>query len=130
MKIMKPERLATHSDARGFVFEPLRPQELPRQQNTHLVISEPGVVRGNHYHLRGTETLAVMGPALVRIRAGSALSDITVPPDRVYRFVFPPKVSHAMKNLSDRANILVAFNTVAHDPERPDVEPDILIADK
>ena len=119
--------LAAHSDDRGVVFEPIAEDCLAHQQNAHVVISRPGAVRGNHYHIRGTETMAVTGPAEVRIREDNVTRDIKVPPENIYRFIIPPKVSHAMKNTGDQPNILVAFNTLAHDPHNPDVVSDILI---
>jgi dTDP-4-dehydrorhamnose 3,5-epimerase-like enzyme len=47
--------LKVHVDARGAVFEPLEPALLSGWRNVHTVISEPGAIRGNHRHLRGTE---------------------------------------------------------------------------
>jgi UDP-2-acetamido-2,6-beta-L-arabino-hexul-4-ose reductase len=44
---------------------------LSTKKNAHIVISGPGVIRGNHYHKKGEETMAVMGPALVRVRDGN-----------------------------------------------------------
>jgi dTDP-4-dehydrorhamnose 3,5-epimerase-like enzyme len=121
------DSLTVHSDARGVVFEPLELEMIAAQRNTHVVVSNPGVVRGNHYHLQGTETIAVMGPALVRVREDGNLRDIEVPEEKVYRFIFPPKVPHAIKNTGDRATILVAFNTCEHDPGNPDTVQEILI---
>ena len=121
------DQLPVHSDDRGVVFEPLELEMIAAQRNTHVVISNPGVVRGNHYHQQGTETIAVVGPALVRIRQDENLRDIVVPEENVYRFSFPPKIPHAIKNTGDRVNILVAFNTCEHDPENPDTVQEILI---
>ena len=121
------DNILVHSDARGVVFEPLELEMIAAQRNTHVVISNPGVVRGNHYHHQGTETIAVVGPALVRIRQDGNLRDIVVPEEKVYRFTFPPKIPHAIKNTGDRVNILVAFNTCEHDPENPDTVQEILI---
>ena len=124
---VKIDQLAVNSDKRGAVFEPLDAEMIVNQRNTHVVISQPGVIRGNHYHLNGTEIIAVMGPALVRIRDEQHLSDIEVPDQKVYRFILPPGVAHAIKNTSDRLNVLAAFNTVVHDPEKPDTIQEILI---
>jgi len=121
------DNLTIHADARGVVFEPLEADRIGLQRNAHVVVSDPGVVRGNHYHLQGTEIIAVMGPSLVRIKEYGKLRDIEVPADVVYRFTFPPHVPHAFKNTGDRANILVAFNSCEHDPEKPDTVPEILI---
>lgn len=121
------ESIQVHSDGRGFVFEPLKAGDLAVQRNTHIVLSMPGVIRGNHYHLKGTETIAVTGPALVRIREKKELRDVKVPKEEVYVFTFPPGVSHALKNTGEGPGVLAAFNTVEHDPENPDTVSDILL---
>lgn len=113
-------KLTTLSDARGTVFEPLPSDEIFNQKNVHVVTSNPGVVRGNHYHVKGTETIIVIGPVLVRFREDGKEQDVEVGEGEVYRFVFPPKVPHAIKNMSGGNNLLVAFNTEPHNPDRPD----------
>jgi len=62
----------------------------------------------------------------IRIRNGE-LRDIEVPDQKVYRFILPHGVPHAIKNTGDRSNVLIAFNTSVHDPENPDTVQDILI---
>jgi len=120
-------QVKVHSDDRGFVFEPLGKHALQIQRNAHVVISQPGAVRGNHYHLKGTETIAVMGPALVRIKKGDQQQDVEVPAQNVFQFTFPPKVSHAIKNTGGKPNLLIAFNTLERDPGKPDLVEEILI---
>jgi hypothetical protein len=83
-------KLKVHADARGAVFEPLEPSPLDGWRNVHTVISEPGAVRGNHRHVRGTEVTAVLGPALVRYRCGAQIEERHVPAGEAWRFVFPP----------------------------------------
>ncbi len=114
-------------DERGIIFEPIIADYLPDQRNAHVVINEPGAVRANHYHLSGTETIVVMGPSLVRIEEDKRIRDIEVPSQKVYRFIIPAKTPHAVKNTGDKPNILIAFNTVAHDPDKPAVVPKVLI---
>lgn len=121
------DSLRVHADARGVVFEPLEREMIAAQRNAHVVISQPGAIRGNHFHLNGTEIIAVMGPALVRIREDGELRDIEVPDQKVYRFILPPRMPHAIQNTGDRSNVLIAFNTSVHDPENPDTVQDILI---
>jgi dTDP-4-dehydrorhamnose 3,5-epimerase-like enzyme len=121
-------KLKVHSDARGAVFEPLEPQLLAGWRNVHAVITEPGAVRGNHRHLRGTEVSSVSGAALVRYREGGETRDVQVPPDEVWRFQFPPGVAHAFKNTGARRFLIVSFNTEWHDPAAPDAERVELIA--
>ena len=124
---MTVEILPVHADARGGVFEPLAPGELAAQRNVHVVLSEPGAVRGNHYHPRGTEVLSVMGPALVRTREGDRVADTEVPAGQVFRFTFPPGVAHAIRNTGTTTQVLASFNTEPHDPENPDVVREVLL---
>ena len=114
-------------DERGTIFEPISADYLPDQKNAHVVINEPGAVRANHYHLSGTETIVVMGPSLVRIEEDNQIQDTEVPPQKVYRFIIPAKIPHAVKNTGNKPNILIVFNSVAHDPDKPAVVPKVLI---
>lgn len=124
---VKVEEIEVHSDMRGFVFEPIAENYLNKQHNAHIVISHPEAVRGNHYHINGTETILVMGPALVKIKEAGKIKDINVPERKAFRFIIPPMISHAIKNTGSQPNILAAFNTFAHDPANPDVVEDTLI---
>lgn len=121
------ENLSAHRDIRGSVFEPLGPELLPGQRNVHVVTTEPGAIRGNHYHPKGTEVLAVIGPALVRTRVDSAFTDTVVPEGEIYRFTIPPGIAHAIQNTGSSASISIAFNTEVHDPANPDVVRDVIL---
>jgi dTDP-4-dehydrorhamnose 3,5-epimerase-like enzyme len=114
--------LKVHTDARGAVFEPLEPAGLSGWRNVHTVISEPGAIRGNHRHLRGTEVTTVLGPALVRYQSEERIEDVAVPEGAAWRFVFPPGTAHAFKNTGSRLCVLVSFNTEQHDASSPDAE--------
>jgi dTDP-4-dehydrorhamnose 3,5-epimerase-like enzyme len=124
---VKIEPLLTHSDARGAVFEPLAASELATQRNVHVVLTDPGHVRGNHYHPRGTEILAVVGPALIRFKENGQIKDVEVPVKQALRLTIPPGVSHAIMNTGTTTNVLIGFNTLEHDPAHPDVVRDVLI---
>jgi dTDP-4-dehydrorhamnose 3,5-epimerase-like enzyme len=121
------KRLRVMSDSRGVVFEPVETADIERYKNAHVVLSGPGIIRGNHYHEQGEETMAVMGPALVRIKDNGGKSEVEVPAGDVYQFLFPQGVSHAIKNLSDQSNVLMAFNTIEHDPQNPDTVQDVIL---
>jgi UDP-2-acetamido-2,6-beta-L-arabino-hexul-4-ose reductase len=121
------ERLNVIRDQRGLVLELLSAEDLVSQRNAHVVVSFPGVARGNHYHTKGSETITVLGPSLVRFREQGGIEEVFVPEKEARRFVFPPGVSHAMKNLGGEANILIAFNTLEHDPADSDTKRDLLI---
>jgi dTDP-4-dehydrorhamnose 3,5-epimerase-like enzyme len=110
------EYLTVHADPRGSVFEPLGASALPDQRNVHVVVTEPGAVRGNHLHPRGTETLVIQGPALFRCREDGELVDTEIPAGAVCRFTIPPGVAHALKNTGDAPSVAVSFVTVPQDP--------------
>jgi UDP-2-acetamido-2,6-beta-L-arabino-hexul-4-ose reductase len=121
------EPVAYPSDARGLVLEPVDPDALPGQRNVHLVLTEPGRVRGNHYHRRGAEITVALGPALFRYRDGGEVRDFQIPAQAAYRFHIPPGVAHAFQNTGAGVLVLVGFNTEVHDPNAPDVVRDVLI---
>lgn len=114
------EVLRAIRDPRGLLFEPVDDRQLAAQRNTHLVLTEPGCVRGNHYHLVGTEITAVVGPAFVRLREDGVVRDLDVPPGEVWRLTIPPGVVHAYRNPGPGTMVLIAFNTELHDPGHAD----------
>ncbi len=120
-------RLDQFRDERGAAYEPLGPEALPGQRNVHVVITEPGHVRGNHVHHRDTEVLTVRGPALVRYRESDEDRDVAVESGQAMAFRFPPGVPHAVLNTGERPQVIVAFKDHPHDPEHPDVERVVLI---
>ena len=121
------EVLSGFTDPRGLVFEPLRPAEFGHQQNAHVVLTEPGCIRGNHFHPRGTEICVIQGPAWVRVREESNVLDFHLKAGEVTRFLFPPGMAHAIQNTGERPLLLISFNTVAHDPLCPDLVRDVLL---
>ncbi|MBI2924320.1 MAG: hypothetical protein HYY24_01295 [Verrucomicrobia bacterium] len=121
------EPLELHRDARGLVLEPLGPEAFPAQRNAHLVLTEPGCIRGNHHHPLGTEVAVVLGPALVRLREEGVVRDIPIAEGQAFRLTIPPGVAHAFQNTGTHSTVLVAFNTVAFDPAHPDLVRDVLI---
>jgi len=115
------------TDARGLVLEPVGPDVLPLQRNVHLVLTEPGHVRGNHFHERGTEVTVAFGPALFRYREGGEVRDVSIPDGTRYRIVIPPRIAHAIQNTGTKPMLLIGFNSEPHDRARPDVVRDVLI---
>jgi dTDP-4-dehydrorhamnose 3,5-epimerase-like enzyme len=124
---VRVEPVGVQQDSRGLVFEPLDPEDLPRQRHVHVVVTEPGRVRGNHSHVHGTEVVTVQGPALVRIRDEQGVRDHEVPEGAASRFSIPPGIAHAIQNLGTRATLLVVFRDRADDPTDPDVVREVLI---
>ena len=114
------------ADERGMVFEPIAEKEISAQRNCHVVVSRPGAVRGNHRHNLSTEITTLTGPCEVRWRDNGAVHDAQVPAGEVWRFVFPPGVSHAFRGTGEAPMILASFSTRPHDPAQPDTTRDVL----
>jgi len=121
------ENVSFFSDARGWVIEPVSEALLAGQRNVHVVLSEPGAIRGNHYHERSTEIFVVIGPALVRVRESSVVRDLPVAEGQAMRFTLPPGVAHAIQNTGSRPLVLMSFSTLPHDRAHPDTVPVVLI---
>lgn len=121
------EPVSFFSDARGWVIEPLAEEQIRLQRNVHVVFTEPGHVRGNHYHQHTTEVMLVMGPALVRLREDGVLRDVPVAEGEALRFTLPPGIAHAIQNTGRRPAVLTSFNDLPHDRTQPDTVRAVLI---
>jgi dTDP-4-dehydrorhamnose 3,5-epimerase-like enzyme len=115
------ETVGTYRDARGALFEPVDDTHLADKRNAHVVLTEPGFVRGNHYHRVGTEIAVVTGPAQVRLKEAGVLRDLEVPAGETWRFTIPPGVTHAYRNPGPGTMFLIGFNSERHDPAAPDM---------
>jgi dTDP-4-dehydrorhamnose 3,5-epimerase-like enzyme len=124
---MTVENISVFSDARGWVIEPLDETLLAGKRNVHVVLSEPGAIRGNHYHERTAEIMVIVGPALVRVRENGATRDLLIPDRQAMRFTIPPGVPHAIQNTGTRPMVLVSFASLPHDRAHPDTVPVVLI---
>lgn len=127
MALVKIEVLQVAQDPRGYVFEPVGAEQIGQYRNVHVVYTIPGVVRGNHYHLRGTEVCSVAGPTLVKYRVGQELEEVRVPSGEVWQFTFPPGVAHAMRNEGTQPMMLAAFSTEQHNRNAPDAVREVLL---
>jgi dTDP-4-dehydrorhamnose 3,5-epimerase-like enzyme len=114
------QTVKTHCDARGTLFEPLTDAELQTQKNVHVVLTQPGEVRGNHTHRTAVETTTLVGPCLVRLKEEGVVRDLVVPAGEILRLTIPPGVVHAFRNTGDSAMVLVSFSTILHDPSGAD----------
>jgi dTDP-4-dehydrorhamnose 3,5-epimerase-like enzyme len=116
------QAVKTHRDTRGVLFEPLTDAELQAQKNVHVVLTQPGEVRGNHVHRTAVETTTVVGPSLIRLKERGTIRDIEVPAGEILRLTIPPGVVHAFRNTGDSAMVLVSFSTNLHDPAGDDTQ--------
>jgi dTDP-4-dehydrorhamnose 3,5-epimerase len=125
--VVTVENVSFFSDARGWVIEPVSEALLAGKRNVHVVFSEPGTIRGNHYHERTTEVFVVVGPALIRLRESGGMRDVRVPAGQAMRFTVPPGVAHAIQNTGARPMVLMSFSSLPHDRANPDTFAAVLI---
>ena len=121
------ELIHQNSDSRGSVWEPLSDTELKSQGNCHVVTTQPGGIRGNHYHRVGTEIATQCGPALIVFRDETGTHRLEVNKGEAMRLLIPPGVPHAFKNNGDEPNLLVAFNTEVFNADSPDVVREVIL---
>ena len=122
------ERLRRAQDHRGYVYEPLDADGLSAQRNVHIVFTQPGEIRGNHFHTVGTEVTSVSGPARVRIKSSAGeISTHDIPEGETWRMTFPPGVTHAFQNTGTSVLVIVSFNTLPHDPSDPKTTRDVIL---
>jgi dTDP-4-dehydrorhamnose 3,5-epimerase-like enzyme len=124
---VKIERLRRAEDHRGYVYEPLDADGLITQRNVHIVFTRPGEIRGNHFHDDGTEVTSVCGPARVCFKHDGVVTTHDVPEGETWRFTFPPRITHAFQNTGGGQLVIVSFNTLPHDPERPNTTRDVIL---
>lgn len=121
------ERLDPHTDPRGLVVEPMDSADLAKMRNAHVVWTEPGCIRGNHRHTRGSEITLAFGPALLRYRENGEIRDVPIAEGEIVRVRIPAGIAHAFQNTGDKPLLLIGFNTEPHDRAAPDVVADRLI---
>jgi UDP-2-acetamido-2,6-beta-L-arabino-hexul-4-ose reductase len=123
----KCEPVKTIADARGLLFEPVSMEEMHAHKNAHIVVTEPGHIRGNHFHKHSGEITVVTGATLVRVKIGDEIQEFSIPEGQAWKFHIPPQIPHAFKNVGNRPTVLIGFNTALHDPNNPDTFREVLI---
>jgi UDP-2-acetamido-2,6-beta-L-arabino-hexul-4-ose reductase len=116
-------------DARGFLFEVLRPGHLPEGAafgQVYVTAALPGQSKGGHWHERKTEWFcAVRGRGLFETRdprsgdSDSLLLDAGCPAV----VCVPPGVAHRFVNTGSEPLVLVIYASEPFDPEHPDAVP-------
>lgn len=118
-----PHLLTVRADARGSLFEGIRGEG---EHQVFFSRTNPGIVRGNHYHARKIERFCVLeGEAEIRLRRilTDEVRTFTVRGDRPVAIDMPTYWTHSLRNTGS-GTLLTAFWTSEHyDPEDPDTFP-------
>jgi len=125
------EKLKKHEDARGYLVEIIRKDEIAEDiGQIHFSVSKPGAVRGNHYHNRKVEWFCVVkGKALLvleDINSGEKHELVLSGADPQLVKVFPGVV-HAIRNAGNNVMYLIVANNEVFNPADPDTYPRVII---
>jgi dTDP-4-dehydrorhamnose 3,5-epimerase-like enzyme len=120
--------LQQRSDARGRVFEVLRPEhvDLPGFGQVYVFTAAPGAVKGNHYHTRKTEWFCVVwGEGVLELyeRSTGQRESIVMNDKNPSVVRILPGVAHAMRNAGERDLVVLAYITEPFSAEDPDTFP-------
>ena len=100
-------------DRRGWAFFPFQagPDVRPpcETESLHLVMSEPGAIRGNHFHDHSAEWFCVFGgQGELYYEEDGLVQTARLDRDDLVIYI-PPGVPHAVKNIGSTPLFLLAF---------------------
>lgn len=124
--------LKPFTDPRGTLKKVLRQSQLEAAgiQEVYLLYTNPGGVRGNHYHKITLEFfLVVMGTATVALQAPGAETSKTIKLAAEDNLLLkaPPLVAHAFKNEGEGQLIILALSSREYSPLDTDTFPQTLL---
>jgi dTDP-4-dehydrorhamnose 3,5-epimerase-like enzyme len=116
--------LTQKADNRGYLIELFRKEAMDIEGDVfgqvYIAMTNPGIVRGNHYHSRKVEWFAAIGgePLLI-------LENITTKVQHEFYLVekairIPPNFAHAFINTGNEPSLLIAYISESFNPDDPD----------
>jgi dTDP-4-dehydrorhamnose 3,5-epimerase-like enzyme len=121
MEGVRIERIRTHRDERGTVFDPFVGEELRGGKivNVHVATMKPGAVRGNHRHTRQTETVVFTGHIKCVFLNGDGIREENLfREDECVRITISPGIAHAFRNDGGAETFLVCASDVSTQDDR------------
>ena len=118
------EHLDIKRDERGILVELFK---LPGVGQVFYATSKPGVVRGNHYHMRKVERFCVIeGEGLLRMRnrATGEVQEYPMLGTAPQVVDAPVNWTHSIKNSGSTEMKLVVWVNETYDPKDPDTFPE------
>lgn len=124
-----PRPLKLNTDPRGTLFEAVKGGG---GGQTFLSTTEPGVTRGDHFHLNKVERfLVVQGEAIIRIRKvlGDEVWDYRVSGDQPAPVDMPTMHTHSIENVGKTHLLTLFWTHDLFDPAAPDTYFDPVLRD-
>lgn len=122
-----PRALKMNEDARGTLFEAVKGGG---GGQTFLSWTEPGVTRGNHFHLSKVERFLVLeGEAIIRIRRvrGASIWEYRVSGEVPVAVDMPTLHVHSIENTGDRPLLTMFWTHEVFNPSAPDTYADTVL---
>lgn len=120
-----------HNDKRGILLEIFKENGNNESvKQVYYSISSPGVVRGNHYHLRKIEWLSVIkGSARILCEdlVTKQKEEILISDENPAVVKISPFITHAIKNVGQEDMYLLVAASEVFDPTNPDIQQDKLL---
>lgn len=104
--------LTAKEDERGFLVKPFEETQVNTLHNIHIVSLNPGVVRGNHFHPTQTEYIIMLGKKATLVTIDTVTttrSEKIIEGTKCPLIIIPPKVAHAIKNISTEVIYLFCY---------------------
>lgn len=124
-----PRPLKLNTDPRGTLFEAARSGG---GGQTFLSWTEPGVTRGDHFHLHKVERFLVLqGEAVIRIRRvlGGAVMEYRISGDQPAPVDMPTLHTHSIQNTGKQPLMTLLWTHDLFDPAAPDTYFDPVLQD-
>jgi len=124
-----PRPLKLNTDPRGTLFEAVRGGG---GGQTFLSWTEPGVTRGDHFHLNKVERFLVLeGEAMIRIRRvlDGPVWEYRVTGEQPAPVDMPTLHTHSIRNIGDRPLLTLFWTHDLFDPAAPDTYFDPVLQD-
>lgn len=130
--VIRQIAIPTTKDERGMTVIPLENSKLRggKYCNVHIPSLKPGAVRGNHYHADQAEYVLILGKncRVVAVENTSQRQEelfFEEAPDKL--ILFPPNVTHALKNEGDEMVYLVCFNERDGGKDEPQTKRKVIL---
>lgn len=123
--IVHTKKLTVKKDARGWVVEVVRAEDVGPHQFGQILLSTayPGETKGNHYHIRKKEWYCVIrGKGLLTIwqKEGDQKWEQELDADNMILVEIPQRMYHCIKNIGPDTLYLLAYVSEAFNTSDPD----------
>lgn len=118
------KKLQKHKDKRGLLIEVLRDDEIrEKMKHIYFSVSQPGIIRGNHFHKRKTEWFCVVkGIAKMVLENNESMerTELVLRGESPVTVKISPDLTHALANIGTDEMCFIGIVDEVFFPEDPD----------